>query len=336
MMEQLSTHTNEQREPVLMSTPLPRVEKSAEAQTDPIYIAPELRKKPGLTLELQRREKDLPSPKPRAPWYVRLWQAMARAELAISQYLMINITSFIAFILYRILNHTRVYGRKNIGFDKNTLLLANHRTMIDSYLIGHLSSWPLGHLFPWILPYHPAAKENFFRNKIIGWFSKRWRCIPVRRGVRDFEALNLMTETLPTGQMVIFPEGTRSRTGELLKGRPGTGKLIKDTRCKCIPVYVQGMDKVLPVGAAWPRLFKKIRVIFGEPIDMSDLLDRPDGLETSQQIIDRVMEQIGRLKDELQAIEANRPSFWVAARSLLRRIFMLPIYLVRRLMAIVR
>lgn len=245
----------------------------------------------------------------------------------VATYLLINLTSFIAFFLFRVFNRTRVRNRGNLGLAKNTLICANHRTMIDSYMLGHLSSWPWGWLLPRVMPYHPAAKENFFRNRIIGWFSWRWRCIPVRRGVKDFEALRIMTETLPKGQMLIFPEGTRSRTGELLEGRPGTGKLIHDARCKVVPVYHRGMHNVLPIGVSFPKLFKRVDVYVGKPIDMSDLFALPSSKETSKLVIDRVMAALHELEAQADADEAARAArvpWYVALPRAVRRLILLP------------
>jgi 1-acyl-sn-glycerol-3-phosphate acyltransferase len=261
----------------------------------------------------------------------RIKSALGRGFTAFFGWFITNLTSGLAFVLYRVLNRTNVYGRKKIGRQPNTLILPNHRTMIDSYLVGHLSSWPWGWIKPSVLPYHPAAQENFFRNKYIGWFSRCWRCIPVRRGIRDFSALQNMIETLPKGQMVLFPEGTRSRDGRLKKGRPGSGKLIKDTRCRAIPCYVEGMDQVLPIGCCFPRIFKKITVIFGDPIPLDDLFCLPDGKETSQKIIDRVMDHIAVLKDELNHIEQRKAEKRQAARRNFQKILLFPAHMVRRL-----
>ncbi|MCD6500128.1 MAG: 1-acyl-sn-glycerol-3-phosphate acyltransferase [Deltaproteobacteria bacterium] len=250
---------------------------------------------------------------------------------AVAGYTITNLTSMAAFVLFRILNRTKTYGRNKVGQERNTLILANHRTMIDSYLIGHLTSWPWSLLKPYVLPYHPAAEENFYRNKVIGWFSARWKCLPVRRGVRDFRALAMMTEALPSSHMVIFPEGGRSRTGELLRGRPGTGKLIRDTHCKAVPCYVRGMNNVLPIGKARPRLFNKISLIFGNPISFDDLYALPDCKETSQKFIDRVMDHVATLRDELDAIEAAQEQRRRARRTNIQRIVGLPAQLLRRI-----
>ncbi len=248
----------------------------------------------------------------------------------VAGYLMINVTSIFAVFLFRVLNRTRIHGRWNVGVSRNTLLCSNHRTMIDSYQVGLLSSFPFGWIMPWVMPYHPAAKENFFRNRIIGWFSWRWRCIPVRRGVKDMEALRNMTEALRSGHMCIFPEGTRSRTGELKEGRPGTGKLIHDTQCKVVPIYHSGMENVLPVGTAWPRIFRRIELNVGKPIDMSDLYAQASSKETSRLVIARVMEAIAELKAQSEARAAARVSWYVAVKRGLRRIAGLPLSLVRR------
>jgi 1-acyl-sn-glycerol-3-phosphate acyltransferase len=260
----------------------------------------------------------------------RIGATLLAAVNFVAGYLMINVTSFVAVILFRLLNRTRIYGRWNVGVSRNTLLCSNHRTMIDSYQVGLLSSVPFGWIMPWMLPYHPAAKENFFRNRIIGWFSWRWRCIPVRRGIKDMEALRNMTAALRSGHMCIFPEGTRSRTGELKEGRPGTGKLIHDTQCKVVPIYHSGMENLLPVGTVWPRIFRRIELNVGKPIDMSDLFARPSSKETSRLVIARVMEAIAELKAQSEARAAARVPWYVAAKRGLRRAAGLPLSLVRR------
>jgi len=268
-------------------------------------------------------------------WRKALGRLLQPLDLMAS-WLIINLTSFLAFFLYRVFNRTRVYGRKNVGTQRNTLIMPNHRTMIDSYLVGHLSSWPTGFIKPHVLPYHPAAEENFFRNRCIGWFSSHWRCIPVKRGCRDFRALEIMSEKLPKSHMVLFPEGSRSRDGKLKRGRPGSGKLIKDTGCRVIPCYVQGMEKVLPIGKAFPRFFNSITVIFGEAIPLDDLRALPDGKETSQKIIDRVMSHIAQLKDDLHNLEEERARKRASRRRAAQRVFTYPAQIFRRIFMLVR
>jgi len=214
---------------------------------------------------------------------------------------LLNCTNASSFVLFQLLNRTRVHDRHRFGAEANTLLCANHLTMIDSYMLSLLSAWPRGLRSSWHFPYHPAAKENFFRNEVLSWVSRHWKCIPVRRGAHDTAARAVMERALKSGQMLIFPEGSRSRTGELLKGRPGTGKLIHDTRCKVVPIYHRGMRHLLPVGARWPRIGKRLEVYVGEPVKLDDLFQLPPCKETSELIVARVMAAIGELQARARA-----------------------------------
>jgi len=209
-------------------------------------------------------------------------------------------TATIAWIFFRILNKTKIYGKENIPLQKNLLLLSNHLTMIDNFLVGTMAFYP-GVIFkPSLMPWNPAAEENFFSNPLLAWMSTKWKAIPVKRGRKDLEALNRMTQLLPHGTMINFPEGTRSRTGKLGNGRPGVGKLIYDTKPTVIPVRIYGIEKVLPIGCYIPRIFKRITVIFGKPIDFSKFYSLPDEKETWFKIVGKVMDAIGELRVDTQ------------------------------------
>ncbi|MBN2724627.1 MAG: 1-acyl-sn-glycerol-3-phosphate acyltransferase [Deltaproteobacteria bacterium] len=213
----------------------------------------------------------------------------------IISYFLIFFISFISWVYFFVLNRTEIKGGKNITHKKNTLYLSNHQTMIDSFLIGTAISFPALFLKPSLLPWHPAAEENFFRNSFQSFFSNMWKCIPVRRGQHDFHALELMENALKNSTMLIYPEGSRSRTGEISKGRPGTGKLIHDTKCTCIPVRIRGMENILPIGRKFPGFFKKITVSFGSEVDYSEYTKLPSSRKTSEKIIEKVMEDIRKL-----------------------------------------
>src|SRR2546430_16779712 len=79
-----------------------------------------------------------------------------------------------------------------------------------------------------------------------------------------------MIQVLPHGVMTLFPEGTRSRDGAVGPGRPGPGLLILATRPRVIPVAIDGMRAVLPIGRYLPRIFQRVAVSFGSPVDRSE------------------------------------------------------------------
>ncbi len=220
-----------------------------------------------------------------------------------TRYLVTNLSVFAIGCLFFVLNRTRVIGRERVPREKNTLLLSNHQSMIDSFLVGTCAYYPWSWLKPYLIPWNPAAEENFYSNPVLAWFSDQWKCIPVREGRRDLRALYRMMEALRDGTMTLFPEGTRTRDGSIRAGRPGAGLLILGNHPIVIPVAIDGMSEVLPVGAWWPRAGKEIWVYYGEPVDYSDLLGRERSKETAQELVDRIVE---RMRRQLEAIRRLR------------------------------
>src|SRR6059036_2916705 len=130
--------------------------------------------------------------------------------------------------------------------------------MLDSFLVGLAAFYPQSWLKPRLIPWNPAAAENFYKNPLLAWLADNWKCIWVREGRRDLHALHRMIQVLPHGVMTLFPEGTRSRDGAVGPGRPGAGLLILATRPRVVPVAIDGMRAVLPIGRYLPRIFKRI------------------------------------------------------------------------------
>ncbi len=226
---------------------------------------------------------------------------LAKLLWPVTSYFITNITVGIFWIFFFILNRTTVIGKKNVGNELNTLLLANHQTLIDSLLIGLVAYYPKSWIKPRLLPWNPAAVENFYRTPILRWLAYNLRCIPVQEGRRDAKALRDMTERLPSGVMILFPSGTRARKGGVTDGRPGAGVVALRTKARVIPVAVEGMQHVLPIGKAIPRIGKRIYISYGKPVELDDLFDQERTRDTAQRVVDRVIEQIRAQHAELVA-----------------------------------
>ena len=82
--------------------------------------------------------------------------------------------------------------------------------------------------------------------------------------------------------------------------------MIRETWPAVVPVCIDGMDKVLPIGSSFPRFFKRIYIYFGRPLDLSEFKGRKTDRETAQEVIDKVMEAIRALKIEIQKMKAQR------------------------------
>jgi 1-acyl-sn-glycerol-3-phosphate acyltransferase len=177
--------------------------------------------------------------------------------------------------LFFIFNRTRIIGRKRVPQQRNTLLLSNHQSMIDSFLVGICAYFPQSLVKPYLVPWNPAAEENFFHPWWLGLLSDLWKCIPIRPGRRDPRALYRMTRALESGVMTLFPEGS--------------GLVILANKPAVVPVTIDGMDQVLPIGAKLPRLFKRLYVYYGEPIDY----------------VDRIMDALRRQQAEIQKLKGE-------------------------------
>lgn len=216
-------------------------------------------------------------------------------------YVVTNVTAGILWVFFFVLNRTTVIGREHTRRPSfsNTLLVGNHQTMIDSWAIGVTAFYPRSWLWPHLLPWNPAAYENFFQPWWLGVLSSLWKAIPVREGRRDLVALKRMMEVMPRGTMTLFPEGTRSRTGEVGPARGGAGMLVLMTRATVMPVAIEGIQDILPIGSRVPRVFRRMYIAFGPPIDYSDLMG-VRSKENAQLVVDRIMEQVRILHADLQ------------------------------------
>jgi len=205
-----------------------------------------------------------------------------------------------------VLNRTRIYGRSRIPRRTGTMLLSNHLTMIDSFLLVFAAYFPREILRLSQLPWHPAAEENFFKNGFYRFVFETLRCIPVRRGRRDLRAITRSVRVLRDGNLIVFPEGTRSRDGTIGKGRAGAGLILLETGATAIPVTITGMDRVLPVGSRFPRFGHRVTVYFGRPVRYDDLLGEERSREAAQRLIDRVMARIRFQRRVIERIDRRR------------------------------
>ena len=191
-------------------------------------------------------------------------------------------------VLFRLLNRVEAEGLENIPDEhENVLYCLNHSSIIDNFAFESIAYLPKLLVRPEYLPVNLADRKNFFgdpksrrlKDRVLTLLGKHFfthlRAYPVDRRRGDLDQVEEWADLLRQNIVVVFPEGTRSRSGEIGSGRPGVGKLIYLTRPTVIPVRMWGMEKVLGVGRRIPRAFQTVHVRMGEPLDLSELLDRP-------------------------------------------------------------
>jgi 1-acyl-sn-glycerol-3-phosphate acyltransferase len=197
------------------------------------------------------------------------------------------------WLIFKGLNRVVVKGSENIPRkgEPGVMLLYNHISAIDPFLVG-VTAYPFFSPIWWRAP----AKEELFHFPIVRNIISSWGAFPVRRGKGDLKSIQKMIDLLQSSVVLIAPEGTRSTTGQLQRGKAGVGKIIYDAHPqKVIPVRVRGVDQVLPKGSILPKMGKTTEIVFGTPIDLSYAYTLSASIETSQKIVDKVMEAIGQL-----------------------------------------
>jgi 1-acyl-sn-glycerol-3-phosphate acyltransferase len=123
-------------------------------------------------------------------------------------------------------------GHRNIP-EGPVILAANHRSFLDPFVIGVCLRRPIYFL----------AKKELFANRLQGWLLNCLGAFPVRRGESDEESVRTALELLDCGQaVVIFPEGTRIRSGSLAKPKRGVGRLALESGAPVVPVAVTGTE----------------------------------------------------------------------------------------------
>ncbi len=195
-------------------------------------------------------------------------------------------TSWVIGLYACIVNRLVVSGTENIPSSGGVLLLANHISGYDTVFIPAA----VQRAWPWQMVWAPA-KEELFRNPVLGAIFRSWGAFPVKRG-RDVRAGKQLGDLLNTEKVMLFPEGTRHKDGKLGTGNRGVGKLIYDHRPVVVPTCLQGINswKVMAVG-------QKGKITFGAPLDFSDLFELENKKETHVLIVERVMAAIAAQLD---------------------------------------
>lgn len=145
-------------------------------------------------------------------------------------------------------------GSEHLPRSGPLLLAANHRSFLDPFAIGTLVRRPVYYM----------AKRELFDRRVTAWVLSSLGAFPVDRGASDHDAMRTAREILMRGDcVVIFPEGTRTRSGPLGTPRRGVGRLALETGAPVAPVAVLGTEDVRRGLSIRPR---RVRLRVGRPL----------------------------------------------------------------------
>jgi 1-acyl-sn-glycerol-3-phosphate acyltransferase len=159
---------------------------------------------------------------------------------------------------------TRLWDIETDGFERlpdegPAILCPNHISFLDSGFLMMMVSRNISFV----------GKAEYMDSWKTKYLFPALGMIPIDRsgGAKSAGALESAEAVLKRGELFgIFPEGTRSRSGQLHKGRTGAARLAMRIGCPIYPVGVVGTDTIQPPDAKAPALFKSCRISIGRPV----------------------------------------------------------------------
>jgi 1-acyl-sn-glycerol-3-phosphate acyltransferase len=193
---------------------------------------------------------------------------------------------FLCGLLYMVFGRWQCLGSENVPKTGGVILAPNHVSYSDPPAVGCGVRRQV----------HYMAKKELFHIPVLGLLIKSVGAFPVKRGTADRAALRRAIDIVQNGGVIcMFPEGTRSPDGELMKAESGIGMVALKSRATVVPVALIGTDRLLPLHS-WYFHFSRVRVVYGKPMTFDDLYERGVDREAIDEVGRRVMAAIGELK----------------------------------------
>ncbi|MDX1450589.1 MAG: lysophospholipid acyltransferase family protein [Acidimicrobiia bacterium] len=180
-----------------------------------------------------------------------------------------------------------VHGLDNIDRSQSYVVVSNHISNLDPPF--HIASLPVSIRF--------LAKKELFKVPLFGSAMRSIGIVETDRAgtASAHRAINTQVEkNVERGlSLMIYPEGTRSRDGQMRPFKKGAFRIAADTDLPIVPVAITGTDAAFPPGSRLIRGGKAVMAI-GEPIPTADV--EPTGLD---ELRDRVKSEVERLQGTL-------------------------------------
>jgi 1-acyl-sn-glycerol-3-phosphate acyltransferase len=186
----------------------------------------------------------------------------------------------------------RVFNPERVPLAGPVILAPNHASYIDPPLVGAGLRRQINYL----------ARDNIFHVPILAAILRSWEVVPVDRDGGTGRGLKQILNRLEQGgAIILFPEGTRSRHGDLNPARSGIGLAVIKSNAPVVPVRVFGTHDAYGPHRLLPRP-RRVTVKYGRPL-MFDALraeaatcSKQRVKEIYQQVADEIMAEIARLE----------------------------------------
>lgn len=189
-----------------------------------------------------------------------------------------------------------VKGLENIPIGSSFILASNHASYMEHMLISSIIVPKLGKKL-----YFIAKKEHFEGISQKSWhmiWTRYVGYIPIDRSKGWEKALKTAVSYLKKGEVIVmYPEGTRTLTGKIQKGKTGVARLALWAKVPIVPLGIIGTFKILPKGKMIPKL-GKATFKFGKPMYFSKYYDKPVTKNMLRVITNSIMREIAKLSGQ--------------------------------------
>jgi 1-acyl-sn-glycerol-3-phosphate acyltransferase len=208
-----------------------------------------------------------------------------RTRLALAWYRLVQQATIVYFAVR---GGIRATGRENLAPAGPILLVSNHLSFLDVFVLGALLPRPLNYV----------ARSTLFK-PVLGPFIRSIGAFPIQRDGMGSQGFKETLKRLRVGGIVtFFPEGTRSPDGELGPLKEGISTLATRARAPIVPVGLAGTFEAWPRTRLFPRSHP-IRLHYGPPIPPEDLVDL-SGPEATAFIRARLLDAIQEARRGLE------------------------------------
>lgn len=181
--------------------------------------------------------------------------------------------------IYKLVYNFRIEGIENIPQDRPLVMASNHRSYADPVILTMPMKRPVTYM----------AKEELFKNKLFGWFITKLGAFPVKRGSGDMQVIDDSIAILNSGRnLVIFPEGTRSKDGKVGKGKTGVALIAAKSGADVIPCGIIFEGEKL-------KFRSKLTLRFGKVIPAEEIAVEDASPKALKGVKKRIMEAITEL-----------------------------------------
>ncbi len=193
-----------------------------------------------------------------------------------------SIGKFILRPAYKILYRYKIKNKGAIPAEGGVILASNHMSFADPVLLGLSEKRRL----------YFMAKQELFKNKFAASVIRALGAFPVERGAGDGKALKTGEDILKEGNvMTIFIEGTRTKTGDLLRPRSGCALVAQQMQLPVVPCCITKRN--------FNHKFSKTIIHFGEVLTPEKMGLTPDsGRRELKVATNMIMGEIKRMREE--------------------------------------